>query len=127
MFKKYILVALLSNFLFISSAAQANSDNFISFKQGQFGDYTIGSIEADSFYWSKNQGQLREIEFNYGNKELARIVGGVRVDSGNNISNYFLGYIFSDDSQFRVRTLTVSDQLMFKTDGFFVVGIEKTE
>jgi hypothetical protein len=106
----------LATFLWVALvfSTQAMAD-YISVKDGFFQDTQFSAALKDPFYLKNRDGRLREVEFNWGNKKALQLTGGIRLDSNNQISNFFMGLAFDKDDQFMYRELRINDQLFYDT------------
>ncbi len=91
---------------------QAMAD-YISLKEGAFQDLQFSDALHDAIYYKDRNGQLLEVDFNWGNKKTLQVTGGIQVDSNNQLANVFMGLTFEKDDQFIYRELHIKDRLYF--------------
>lgn len=106
----------LALFLFaccLLSATTRAEDNYISIK---YGDVRSNLFLRDARFEHDN-GKTKDVEFTWGSKEWARILGGVRIDSESKVGGYQVGVLFRNDDLISVQTYSTKDRL-FKTDMF---------
>ena len=97
-------------------AQPVRADGYASLKEGRF----LSTGFVDSFEYDKNRGELREVEFNWGSKALAkRFTGNIRLDPDNRIAGLALGMSIRNNDLFMVRQFTIKDRMMFRGDPFF--------
>jgi hypothetical protein len=94
------------------SISKDKSQSYSSWKEGTFTDPMLQGSTWSTIKLEKNTGKLREIEFLWKNRKAVGVLGGVSLDSDNQISNFVIGAIFPNDAQFVVRSYTLKDQLL---------------
>ncbi len=89
--------------------------NYVSIKLGSVKNNDTAYFEMAKF--AKDNGAIKDVEFLWGSKKYARILGGVKLDSGNKVINYFLGFMFNNQDIVSIKNSSINDEL-YKWDRF---------